>query len=136
VRPPTILLALLLAFMLLWPASTSASDPLRFAVATTGGESDSAISPEAARAPFILIFDHRGELAEVIRDRTVPTGGAGPETARLLQGKKVTHFLAKEFGPKLVQALDQAGIKHVEGQGPAREAVLQLIKELGPPGES
>ncbi len=124
-----------LALILLWPASTTGAGPLKFAVATTGAEADAGISPEAARAPFILLFDHKGELAEVIGERRLPGGSAGPETARLLQERKVTHFIAREFGPNLVRALDQAGIQHVQKQGPAREAVLQLIKEVGPPAE-
>jgi len=126
---------LTLGVVLLWAVLVAASDPPRYAVASSGPEADAEISPQAARAPFILIFDHEGRLTEVIEERDLPGRSAGPQTALLLREREVTHFIAKEFGPNLVRALDQAAIRHVQRQGPAQEAVLALIEEMGGGGD-
>lgn len=119
-------LALLVVFFL-FPLLMASADSPRIAVASEGSEADSEISGMAARAPFLLIFDHEAKLVETVDNRDLPRGGAGTQTARLLAGKGVTHFVAVRFGPNLTQALDAAGIEYVEMEGSALEAVREIL---------
>jgi predicted Fe-Mo cluster-binding NifX family protein len=109
------------------PGTTEGTDTLKVAVASTGPGADAAISQEAARAPYILIFDQKGELVDVVENRDVPAQRAGGQVALLLKEKGVTHFIAGQFGRNLISALEEAEIKRVEKTGPALEAVKQLI---------
>jgi predicted Fe-Mo cluster-binding NifX family protein len=109
------------------PGTTDDADTLKVAVASTGPAADAAISQEAARAPYILIFDQKGELVGVVENRDLPAQRAGGQVALLLKERGVTHFIAGRFGQNLVNALNEAGIERVEKTGPALEAVRQLI---------
>jgi|GEM_PF-694934 len=109
------------------PGTTEDADTLKVAVASTGPGADAAISQEAARAPYILIFDQRGELVDVVENRDLPAQRAGGQVALLLKERGVTHYIAGRFGQNLVNALNEAEIAGVEKSGPAREAVRQLI---------
>ena len=104
-----------------------ASDTLRIAVAATGPAADAVISTEAARAPYILIFDHRGELVEAMENRDVPAQRAGAQVALALKERGVTHYIAGRFGRNLINALEAADIERLERTGSANEAVKQLI---------
>lgn len=113
--------------LLLLPLLVGSAEPPRIAVACSGPEVDAEISQRAARAPYILIFDHEANLVETVDHRDVPAGGAGPQTAGLLEGKDVTHFVATRFGPNLIRGLETAGIEHVVMEGSAQEAVRELL---------
>ncbi|MFO7767750.1 MAG: NifB/NifX family molybdenum-iron cluster-binding protein [bacterium] len=108
--------------------SGAEADTARFGVASTGREAGAKISKEASRAPYILIFDHEGGLIEVFENRGLPTRRAGPHIARILKDRKVTHYIAEQFGRNLARALDGAEIERVEKTGAADEAVKQVIE--------
>ncbi len=105
----------------------ASTDPPKIAVASMGSEANSDISDMAARAPFILIFDHEGDLVETIENTDVPAQGAGPYMARLLSERGVTHYIAEKSGPNLIRALEGVEIEHVEMQGGAKAAVMRLL---------
>lgn len=105
----------------------AAGDTVRIAVAATGAAADATISREAARAPYILVFDHQGEFIEAMENREVPAQRAGAQIALTLKERGVTHYIAGRFGQNLINALDEAEIARVENTGPANEAVRQLI---------
>ncbi len=107
-----------------------ATQPVKIGVASTGPAADAPISDEAARAPYILIFDDEGELVEVMENRDLPARQAGQQLGPVLQEKGVTHYVAQRFGQNLITALRAVDIKRVEKTGPADEAVKQLLEEL------
>jgi predicted Fe-Mo cluster-binding NifX family protein len=113
------------------PSGSEAPDTLKIAVASTGSAADAAISLEAARAPYFLIFDQAGELMDVVENRDLPAQRAGAQVAQLLKERGVTHFIAGRFGQNLLNALRAAGIGRVEKTGTADEAVKQLLKGPG-----
>ncbi len=119
-------LMLIIAGLLLGFAA-GADTPLRIGVAAVGSDVDALISDEASRAPYFLIFDQDGELIDAIENRDAADRRAGPQTARLLVDRGVTHYIARQFGRNLIRALDDAGIHRVEQSGPARNAVHELI---------
>ncbi|MDY7034919.1 MAG: NifB/NifX family molybdenum-iron cluster-binding protein [Thermodesulfobacteriota bacterium] len=99
------------------------------AVATFKKTESSQICDKAARAPYYLIFDKRGNLLGVIsnpfRDAT---RGAGPKVADLLASKNVSVVVAGAFGHKMKSALDKKGIGHHEASGVVKNVVQDLIK--------
>lgn len=90
----------------------------RIAVAADGQEKTGKISRVAGRAPYFMFFDKDGNLLETTANpHADAAGGAGPDTANFLAGKKVNLVLAGRFGPKMAAALQAANIKFIEQQG-------------------
>jgi len=99
------------------------------AVATFKKTESSQISDKAARAPYYLIFDKRGNLLGVISNPFHDaTRGAGPKVAGLLASKNVSVVVAGDFGHKMKSALDKKGIGHHEASGIVKNVVQDLIK--------
>ncbi len=118
---------LVITFLLLGPV-TEATSPIRIGVAAVGSDADALISDKASRAPYFLIFDQDGELIDAIENRDTTDRRAGPQTARALLARGVTHYIAQQFGRNLIRALDDAGIHRVEKSGPALDAVKKVIE--------
>ena len=99
------------------------------AVATFKKTESSQISDKAARAPYYLIFDRRGNLLEVIPNPFHDAArGAGSKMADLLASKNVSLVVAGAFGHKMKSALDEKGIDHREAFGIVKKVVEDLIK--------
>ena len=99
------------------------------AVATFKKTESSQISDKAARAPYYLIFDRRGNLLEVISNPFHDAArGAGSKMADLLASKNVSLVVASAFGHKMKSALDKKGINHHEASGIAKRVVQDLVK--------
>lgn len=103
------------------------ADTMKIGVASTGSAADAAISQEAARAPYILIFDQEGNLLDAVENRGLPAQRASAQVVLMLKERGVTHYIAGRFGQNLINALNQAGIKRVEKTGPAQEAVREIV---------
>ena len=99
------------------------------AVAAFKKTESSQIYDQAARAPYYLIFDKRGNLLEVISNPFREAArGAGPKVADLLASKNVSVVVAGNFGHKMKSALDEKGIDHHEASGIVKNVVEDLIK--------
>ena len=98
-------------------------------VATLEKTENSQISDNAARAPYYLIFDKRGNLLEVITNPFREAArGAGPKMADLLASKNVSVVVAGDFGHKMKSALDKKGIDHHEASGIVQNVLEDIIK--------
>jgi len=103
---------------------------MKIAVATTNKDEKSDISPMGGRAPFYLIFDEKGKLLEVLSNPfAVGGGGAGFAVAKMLADKGANVVIAGAFGPNMIGALEERGLKHYEMSGKAKEAVLKTISK-------
>jgi len=103
---------------------------MKIAAAAAGKEIDSIVDENAGRAPYYLIFDDKGKLIESLKNPfSIGGGGAGWGVAKMLADKGVGIAIAGKFGPNMVQALDQRGVKHIEGHGTAKGAVMKALKE-------
>lgn len=108
----------LLAWLLFAGICVAAESEFTIAVAADGQEKTGQISKVAGRAPYFLIFDEGSNLLETVANpHAEATGGAGPDTAKFLAGKKINLVMAGRFGHKMAVALTAANIKFIEQQG-------------------
>ncbi len=99
------------------------------AVASSGRTSAAMVDSVAARSPFFLLFNTKGDLVEVLENPYRDSGGgAGPLVAELMAKKGVTTVVAGNFGINMKASLDEKGLKYFEFQGQAAEAVKDVVK--------
>jgi len=104
--------------------ATARADEARVAVAAEAARAEALVSPVAARAPYILLFDATGTLVESHPNPVAAqAGGAGPALARWLAEQKAGTLIAGDFGAKLAQALQERRIRMLTASGPAAQAV-------------
>jgi predicted Fe-Mo cluster-binding NifX family protein len=100
------------------------------AVASPGKTATDQVGSLAARSPFFLIFDMKGALVEVLENPFAGSGGrAGPLVAELMAEKGIAILVAENFGKNIKAVLDETGIRHMEFQGQACEAVKDIVKQ-------
>lgn len=103
---------------------------MKIAVASTGKDKDSDVSDRAGRAPYYLIFDESKKIIETIDNPfSFGGGGAGFSVAKMLADKKVDIVVAGRFGPKMVGALEDRGLKYHEMSGKVEDAVSEVLKK-------
>jgi len=120
-----------LAILLLCPVMVNAAEleKMKIAVAASSKTAKASVSNMAAKCPYYLIFNNKGELIEVIdnpyRDAS---GGAGPSAANFLAQRDVTIVIAGDFGSKMINTLKNKGITHFEFKGRVDDAVKRVLK--------
>ena len=120
-----------LAFLLFCPVMANAAEleKMKIAVASCDKIAKSSVSNEAAKCPYYLMYDSKGEMTEVIDN---PYGdasrGAGPLAANFLAQHGVTLVIAGNFGSKMINTLKNKGITHFEFKGRADDAVKRALK--------
>jgi len=120
-----------LAILLLCPVMVNAGEleKMKIAVAASSKTAKASVSNMAAKCPYYLIFNNKGELIEVIdnpyRDAS---GGAGPSAANFLAQRGVTIVIAGNFGSKMIDALRNSDKTHFEFKGLVDDAVKRVLK--------
>ncbi|MBU2539038.1 MAG: hypothetical protein KKH22_11430 [Proteobacteria bacterium] len=119
------LLALLLFSALLVSAATAmAAGPASIAVAAENSTPAAMISAVAARSPYFLFFDEKGDLVEAVANPHLQVpGGAGPQVVEFLAAKGIKTIIAGEFGAKMVGAMRTKGIASRIASGKVADAV-------------
>ena len=101
----------------------------KIAVASSGKTEKASVSNRAARCPYYLIFDKKGELIEVIDNPYGDAGGAaGPSAANFLAKTGVTMVIAGDFGSKMTNALKNNGITPFGFKGSVGDAVKKSLE--------
>ena len=91
---------------------------------------DSEVGDQAGRAPFYLVFDEKGTLLETVNNPfSRGGGGAGFGVAKMLADKEVNLAVAGQFGEKIIQAMNERGLRVFEYTGTVGEALAALDKE-------
>ncbi|MDL1963608.1 MAG: hypothetical protein LWW98_04565 [Deltaproteobacteria bacterium] len=117
---------LLLFFAL---AISASADSMKIAVAATGPEKTAAISRQAARSPFFLFFDGKGNFLEAVKNPSKDIhGGAGQNAASLIAKKGATLIIAGNIGYKMKQALREYQIEYTKKTGVAYDVVQTIIQ--------
>ena len=118
------LAAMLLPSLVL--AQQSKSDMI--AVAASDKTASAAVSSQAGRSPFFLLFDKQGRLVEAVDNPYKDSGNAGIPTLDFLASKGAKVVVAEGFGPKIVEVMKSKGMRPVEFKGNARDAVKKALE--------
>ena len=120
-----------LAFLFLCSVAVNAADfkNEKIAVASGGKTSKASVSNMAAKCPYYIILDSKGDLIEVVDNPYWDASrGAGPSAANFLARQGVTLLIAGNFGSKMINTLKSKGITHFEFKGRVDDAVKKVLK--------
>jgi len=120
-----------LAILLLYPVMVNAAEleKMKIAVAASSKTAKASVSNMAAKCPYYLIFNNKGELIEVIDNPYKDaSGGAGPSAANFLVQRGIDIIVAGSFGSKMIDALRNSGKTHFEFKGRVDDAVKRVLK--------
>ena len=120
-----------LAILFLCSVAVNAADSKseKIAVASSGKTLKASVSNKAAKCPYYLIFDSKGELIKVIDNPYGnASGGAGPLAANFLAKTGVTIVIAGNFGSKMTNTLKSNGITHFKFKGSVGDAIKKVLK--------
>jgi predicted Fe-Mo cluster-binding NifX family protein len=106
------------------PPAADAGQGGLIAVAADGPSAHAAVSRQAARCAYFLIFNGQGDLIESLANpHRQARGGAGPQVVEFLAQKGVGTLIAGEFGARMSDALQRKGMAMRVATGSALEAV-------------
>ena len=120
-----------LAILLLCPVMINAAEleKMKIAVAANSKTAKASVSNMAAKCPYYLIFNNKGELIEVIDNPYRDTsGGAGPLAANFLAQRDIDVIVAESFGSKMIDALRNSGKTYFEFKGRVDDAIKKVLK--------
>jgi len=100
------------------------------AIASDGDTLNSNISSKASRCNYYIFIDKNGETLEILQNSHKDIkGGASSKLIEMLHSKKVSHFIASNFGEKLIISLDSKNIKYTVYKGNVNTFIQQVIKK-------
>jgi predicted Fe-Mo cluster-binding NifX family protein len=118
-------LALLFLLLLLSPAS--GAEPLLVAVASDDVEATSLVSQTAGRSRYYLLFSGT-DFVQVLENPFLAKGpGATPSLVEYLAQRGVGVVVAGGFGPLMIEAMEQKGMKYIIFSGIAQEAAERVV---------
>jgi len=104
-----------LTFVLIFQPYLRGEEKLIIAVASEGETLKAAVSQTAARCPYFLIVDSKGQLLEAVENPYKDTrGGAGVSAANFLAERNVTVIIAGNIGSKMRDELSAQKIAYFE----------------------
>ncbi|MBN1842876.1 MAG: NifB/NifX family molybdenum-iron cluster-binding protein [Deltaproteobacteria bacterium] len=110
-------------------AYSAEKGPVKIAVASTGKTTAASVSNLAARSPYYLIFDGKGNLTEAVSNPYEDAAsGAGPSAANFLAAKGVTIVVAESFGIKMINVLKNKQVRYIEFEGHVDKAVKKALE--------
>ena len=120
-----------LAILLVCPVMVNAAEleNMKIAVAAGSKSTKASVSNMAAKCPYYLIFNNKGELIEVIDNPYKDASrNAGPTAANFLAKRGIDTIVAGSFGSKMIDALRNNGKTHFEFKGSVDDAVKKVLK--------
>jgi len=120
-----------LAILLLCPFIINAAEleNMKIAVAASSKSTKASVSNMAAKCPYYLIFNNKGELIEVVDNpHRDASRNAGPSAANFLVQRGIDIIVAESFGSKMINTLENKGVTHFEFKGLADNAVKRVLK--------
>ena len=117
--------------LLLWPVMVNAAEleNMEIAVAADNKTAKASVSNMAAKCPYYLIFNNKGELIEVIDNPYKDAvRNAGPTAANFLAQRGIDIIVAESFGSKMINTLENKGVTHFEFTGSVDDAVKRVLK--------
>jgi predicted Fe-Mo cluster-binding NifX family protein len=103
---------------------------MRIVIASEGKDENAEVCSVTGRAPYFLIFED-GKLTKVIKNPfAVGSGGAGFGVAQMLGNEKVDVVVSGKFGPKVIGAFEEKGIKIVEMNDKTVKEALEEVNNV------
>lgn len=119
-----------ISFVLMFQPYLMGGEEVIIAVAADGETLKDSVSHVAARCPYFLIVDSKGELLEAVENPYKDTrGGAGVSAANFLAGKNVTVVVAGSIGNKMRNVLEEQEITYFEFEGNVEEAIREILEK-------
>ena len=87
---------------------------MKIAIASSGKDESSEISPVAGRAPYFLVYGGNKLVKTIKNPFAIGGGGAGFAVAKMLKDENIGLVVAGHFGDNMIGALDEKGIKKKE----------------------
>ena len=101
----------------------------RIAVASDEKVPDAAVSSQAGRSPFFLLFDEKGMFLEAIDNPYTEAKTRGTAVADFLAAKGVTIVVAGSFGDRITEGMKNKGIRALTFRGKAADAVKKILSK-------
>lgn len=98
---------------------------MRVAIASTGDNENSEMSPIAGRAPYYLIYENKKLVKAIKNPFAVGGGGAGFGVAKMLKDENVNLVISGHFGENMINALKDKGINKKEVKGGTVKEVIE-----------
>ncbi len=116
-------------FIFLLAFTATSAEIQKIAVASDGKTPASQVSGVAARSPYFLVFDGKGNFVEaLVNPHRNASGGAASRTVDFLSQKGMTVVIAGAFGGKMIDAMKDKGMKYLVFTGSAAQAVQTALK--------
>ncbi len=100
----------------------------KICVATKEKNPEATVSDLAAQAPYLLIFDEKGNLAEAIDNPFKGKNEAGKLMIGFLVGKGVTAIIGRDYCGDIIDILKNKGISPYNIEGSAAQAAAQVAQ--------
>lgn len=98
------------------------------AIAGDGETLASNISSKASRCTHYIFIDENGKVLEIVQNPHKDIkGGASSRLVEMLSSKKVSHFIASNFGDKLIKSLDSNSIKYTTYKGTINDFIQEMM---------
>jgi len=97
-------------------------------VATKEKSSGALVSDLAAQAPYLLIFDAKGNLLEAVENPVKGKNEAGKLMISFLLEKGVTAIIGRDYCGDIIDILKNRGISPYNVEGSAAEAAVQVAQ--------
>jgi predicted Fe-Mo cluster-binding NifX family protein len=101
----------------------------RIAVAADKKMPDAAVSSQAGRSSFFLLFDEKGTFLEAMVNPYKEGSSAGIAVVDFLATKGVTVVVAVSFGDRIAEVMKNKGIRAVAFRGKAADAVKKILSK-------
>ncbi|MCD6432500.1 MAG: hypothetical protein J7L21_00520 [Sulfurimonas sp.] len=100
------------------------------AIASDGNNLNSNISSQASRCNYYIFIDKNGNIIEILQNFNKDIKGrASSKLIDMLNNKQISHFIASNFGDKLIMSLNSNNIKYTTYKGTVNSFIKQKIKK-------
>jgi predicted Fe-Mo cluster-binding NifX family protein len=121
-----------LVFVITFQPYLRGEEKVIIAVASEGKTLKAAVSETAARCPYFLIVDSKGQLLEAVENPHKDTRrGAGVSAANFLAERNVTIIIAGNIGTKMRDELSAQKIAYFEFEGICEDAIRKILEKKG-----
>ncbi len=100
---------------------------MKIAVASSGKDENSQISPISGRAEYYLIFEDKILKKTIKNPFTIGGGGAGPSVAQMLANENIDLVISGTFGERMLDTLKE---KNIKTKIIKDKTVKQIIEEI------